>query len=69
MGYVLGHIDRGELAGKFIVMIRVEDLEEARAIAKLYSEAKASIHEVHASMYDIDYNVHKLVILPAEKRE
>ena len=50
-------------------MIRAEDLEEAQAIAKIYSEEKASIHEVHASMYDIDYNVHKLVILPAEKRE
>jgi hypothetical protein len=68
MGYIKGNFDRGELAGKFAVIVVFDDKEDAKALASAIDghedpkRSSVSCHEVAASAYDIDYNTHKLVL-------
>jgi len=65
-----GKMDRGDLADKFMVLTVVDTLEEAQEISSTELEHfETSVHEIHASHYDIDYNIHKLLISEAYKKE
>jgi hypothetical protein len=66
-GYVKGQFDKGDLAGMFVVLIKTNTLEEAKAHAKIYSGEMCTVHEVVASHYDIDYNLHKILLYPSQK--
>lgn len=64
MAYVKGQYDAGELAGKYVVIVDTEDPTLVRNMIAEIPFVDMSIHEIAVSHFDIDYNVHKLILQP-----
>lgn len=70
-----GHMDKGDLAEKFVVLVTFDKKEDAKALATVIKgvdnpkRVSVSYHEVVASHYDIDYNLHKILIYPEPRNE
>ena len=75
MTYQKGQIDKGDLAGAYVVLVAFQDKAEAKALAEAINghddpkRLMVTYHEVNASHYDIDYDMHKLLIYPGEPME
>jgi hypothetical protein len=73
MSYTKGQFDKGDLAGTHAVLVVFQDKEDAKALAESingHEDPKRLVvthHEVIASQYDIDYNIHKILVYPAEE--
>lgn len=71
MTYLKGQMDKGDLAGTHAVLVVFKEAEDAKALAEAidgHEDPKrlmVSHHEVIASHYDIDYNIHKILVYPA----
>lgn len=66
MSYTKGAWDRGELAGKFVLVVQFDRVEEAKAfVSREPSNRPLSVHEVYASAFDIDFNMQKMTMGPA----
>jgi len=68
--YIKGRFDMGELAGKHAVLVVFNAAEDAKALAEAIrghedpKRVMVTSHEVIASHYDIDYNIHKILVYP-----
>jgi len=75
MTYKKGQIDKGDLAGTYVVLVAFQNVEDSKNLAetlKTQDDPKrlmVTYHEVNASHYDIDYDMHKLLIYPGEPME
>lgn len=67
-GYVKGMFDRGELADKFVAIVVFDELNDAILFEKTVEDQKVSVHQVYASAWDIDYDVHKISMSPFYKK-
>jgi hypothetical protein len=71
MSYTKGQFDKGDLAGTHAVLVVFQDKEDAKALAESINGHEdpnrlgVTYHEVVASHFDIDYNLHKILLYPA----